>query len=71
MSQMEELEREDGDPNVTIEDIQGASAILYVAGAETASHTRDGRWLPCVDHYSISADLKHFADLLSCPLAVP
>ena len=40
---MEELERGEGDPNVTIEDIQGASAILYVAGAETASHSRDGR----------------------------
>jgi len=38
-SQMEELERGEGDPNVTIEDIQGASAILYVAGAETTSST--------------------------------
>ncbi|KAF8224796.1 cytochrome P450, partial [Tricholoma matsutake] len=42
-SQMEEFERGEGDPNVTIEDIQGTSAILYVAGAETASHARDGR----------------------------
>ena len=48
---MEELERGEGDPNVTIEDIQGASAILYVAGAETVSHARDGRWLPCVDRF--------------------
>jgi len=40
---MEELERGEGGPNVTIEDIQGASAILYIAGAETASHARDGR----------------------------
>ncbi|KAG6812184.1 hypothetical protein H0H92_003989 [Tricholoma furcatifolium] len=38
-TQLEELQSGEIDPGVTIEHIQGASAITYVAGAETTSST--------------------------------
>ncbi|KAG6819142.1 hypothetical protein H0H93_014943 [Arthromyces matolae] len=38
-TQLEELQRGELEPEITIEHIQGASGILYVAGAETTSST--------------------------------